>query len=59
MDAFEGCDYDLLDVMDLWGMVPADAAYDNAETADKGVEQADRDGAEIRTRDREMNVARA
>ncbi len=38
MDAFEGCDYDLLDVMDLWGMVPADAAADNADNADEGGE---------------------
>jgi hypothetical protein len=46
MDAFEGCDYDLLDVMDPWGMTPAVAA-------DKADGAADRENARFRASDRE------
>ena len=34
MDAFEGCDYDLLDVMDLWGCCGMPPGYHHDTAAD-------------------------
>jgi hypothetical protein len=46
MDVFESCDYDLLDVMDPWGIMPFtvnDAVSEVADSEYRGDNSIDRD----------------